>query len=254
MPFEARHCLYLVPAGSVTPRPIFHSSGGRALRGPVWAPNGRSIAVAAKVGAGFQVLQLSPTGRIVRRLVGRDFAFTREGALVFQRGDRLLVLEGGRIRRLASKAELAAAAGFPASFWGGLRGAQGYGRGGVAIQWWGERRSVLLLVSRRGVVSPATPVFRAGAYMPGYASWSPDGRVLLIPWQRVGHIHCLARWTALRGYRSIFCRNPHFDTIVWHPDGGTAILDDSRIVGRDGGVRARVGKLGRALGVRWLSG
>jgi len=47
------------------------------------------------------------------------------------------------------------------------------------------------------------------------------------------------------------CRNPHFDRILWHPDGGTALLNDGRIVARDGTVRARLRVVGRSFSVRW---
>ena len=216
--------------------------------------------MAARLRSGFTVLLLDRTGRVQRRRVGRDFAFLADGSLVLLRGRELLLVRADRWRRLTTADELERAAGFSASYYGGLRFVHGYGPDRVVLQWWSASRSVLLAVSRTGAVAPVTPVFGRDSYMPGYASWSPDGRVLLIPWQRpardhaeAGHIHCLARWTRARGYRSVFCRNPHFDTLVWHPDGGTALMDDSRIVGRDGGVRARVGKLGRALGVRWTA-
>ena len=84
-----------------------------------------------------------------------------------------------------------------------------------------------------------------------------EADVLLIPWQqdhptlRHSHEHCLARWTVSGGYRATVCRNPHFDRILWHPDGGTALLNNRLIVARDGTVRARLPSVGRAFGVRW---
>lgn len=93
--------------------------------------------------------------------------------------------------------------------------------------------------------------------MPGLPAWSPDGGVLLIPWQHnhptiaLSHEHCLARWTAAHGYRATLCRNPHFDRILWHLGGGIALLNNGLIVARDGTVRARLRHLSRALSVRW---
>ena len=82
-------------------------------------------------------------------------------------------------------------------------------------------------------------------------AWVPleaRGCLYVIPSQHpsnpFSHEHCLARWTARRGYRVTLCRNPHFDRILWHPDGGTALLNDGRIVARDGTVRARLRVIG----------
>lgn len=150
-------------------------------------------------------------------------------------------------------------AGFPITGYD-LSSTDGYGRVGVIVTAWGDLRSRLLLVTPRGALVQVSPIYRAdveGESMRGLAAGSPDGRVLLIPWQRndrtnaASHEHCLARWTATRGYRFALCRNPHFHRALWHPDGGTALLNNGLIVARDGTARARIRIVGRGMSVRW---
>lgn len=150
-------------------------------------------------------------------------------------------------------------AGFPITGYD-LSSTDGYGRAGVIVSAWGNLRSRLLLVTAVGALKPVSPIYKAdveGGSMPGPAAWSPDGRVLLIPWQHdhptnaLSHEHCLARWTANRGYGETLCRNPHFHRILWHPDGGIALLNNGLIVARDGTVRARIRIFGRGMSVRW---
>lgn len=259
MPLEARHCLYIVPAHMSRPAPIFRISSGRRLRGPVWSPTKPELAIAFRRGTGFEVAVVGTAGEPLRRFLGRDATFFRDGRMLLRRRDQLrlvagnvtttLLVAGGRLRR---------AAGFPVTGYD-LSGTDGYGRAGAIVVVWAELRSRVLLVRPNGTLVRVSPIYEAeaGESMPGLPAWSPDGRILLIPWQHdhptipLSHEHCLARWTAVHGYRATVCRNPHFDRILWHPDGGTALLNNGLVVARDGTVRARVHDLGRAMSVRW---
>jgi hypothetical protein len=214
--------------------------------------------VAYRAARGFEVSLLDTDGSLIRRILGRDAAFLRDGRLVVRRRNDLWIVDDGRTRRLVPRRRLERAADFRI-VGSDLSGTDGYGRAGVILSVWGDDLSRLLLVHANGTVARVTPVYRAreGTSMPGPPAWSPDGRVLLVPWQRNdpsgrwSHEHCLARWTAARGYRPATCRNPHFDRVLWHPDGGTALLNNGLVVGRDGAVRAQIGIVGRALSVRW---
>lgn len=258
VPVEAHHCLYMVPTRMSAPTPIFRSPLGGALRGPVWSPTRPELAVAHRAGTGFEVALLDTNGRLLRRFLGRDATFFRDGRMLVRRGDSLRLVGGGR-KLTIPHTRLERAAGFPVTGFD-LSATDGYGRAGVLVAVWGERRSRLLLVSGAATLTRVSPVYRAqveGELMPGPAAWSPDGRILLIPWQRddpanaASHVHCLARWTPARGYRVTVCRNPHFHRILWHPDGGTALLNNGLIVARDGTVRARIRLRGRGMSVRW---
>ncbi len=258
IPLEARDCLYVVPARMARPSPVFRFARDRRLRGPVWSPTRPELAVAYRTARSFEVALLDTDGRRLRRFLGRDATFFRDGRLVIRRLDELWVVDDRRPRRLAPRARLERAAGF--RFTGSeLSSTDGYGRAGVILSVWGHAANRLLLIRPSGSVTPATPLFRAraGTSMPGPPAWSPDGRVLLVPWQRGdptgrwSHVHCLARWTNAHGYRPTVCRNPHFDRVLWHPDGGTALLNNGLVVGRDGLVRSRIRLVGRAVSVRW---
>lgn len=242
------------------PSPVFRVAAGRRLRGPVWSPTTPELAVAYRTSHGFQVALLDTDGRPLRRFVGRDATFFRDGRLVVRRRNDLWIVDNGRTaRRLVPRRKIERAAGFPI-VGADLSDIDGYGRAGVILGVWGTDASRLLLVRRNGTVDGITPSYRGrkdGTSMPGPAAWSPDGRVLLVPWQRddptgrLSHEHCLARWTEAHGYRATFCRNPHFDHVLWHPDGGTALLNNGLVVGRDGRVRAHIEVVGRAFSVRW---
>lgn len=256
---RAPGCVYLIRAG-VLPTAIWRAPERRRLRGPVWAPDGRSFAVAQKVAGAFYIYRVNRAGRLLTRTLGRDFAFFADGRLVVLRGRHLwLETLGNRYERLASERELARAAGFEAGFYGSMRSTVGYGREAVALQWWARAPAhgfVLLLVSRNGSVRKATPAWRrAGTYMPGAPSWSPAGDSMLIPWQHtvpIGHLHCLGVWSARQGFGNAFCENPHFDTIAWAPGGHLALLEDGRIVTPTGLRRGRVTeKLGSPFSVSW---
>jgi len=257
IPVDARDCLYLVAPWSGIPRAIFRAPGARRLRGPVWSPDGRELAVSYG-NQGATVAVLTRDGRIGKTYLGRDVAFMPDGRLLIGRGDRLMVVAGSRLRPLASRAQLAAAAGFEVTSLQ-MHMVAGHGQAGVAALAWGEHRSRLLLITPAGNVKPISTLLSDEnmTSFPGPPAWSPDGLVLLVPWQRADplqqadHLHCLSRWTAARGYRLSFCRNPHFDRVSWHPDGGTAFLNDGRIVARDGTVRARIRSFGRGWSVRW---
>lgn len=222
---RAPGCVYLIAPGTVTKKPIWRAPAARRMRGPVWAPNGRSFAAAQKVRGAFYVYRVDLSGRILNRYLGRDFAFLLDGRLVLLRGQRLLIeLREGSARTLASVRDLERVAGFRPDYYGGLRLTQGYGRDGIVVELsrgkqYGpdDNLDVLLLVPARGAVRRITPVFSRYERMPGPASWSPDGRILLIPWegrfQRYYHIHCLSVWSHAEGYREAFCKNPHFDMI-----------------------------------------
>ena len=259
VPYEARNCLYVVASRMSQPVPIFQIPLGQHLRGPVWSPTRPELAVAYRQGRSFEVALLDTNGDTLRRFSGRDAAFFRDGRMLLRWADQLWLVSEGTKRRLVGRDQLQRAAGFPIGGYD-LSATDGYGRAGVLISVWDDLRSRLLLVTADGALTHVSPIYRAdveGESMPGPAAWSPDGRVLLIPWQHnhatsaSSHEHCLARWTATRGYRTTLCRNPHFHRILWHPDGGTALLNDGRIVARDGTVRARLRLSGRALSVRW---
>lgn len=241
------------------PIPIYRIAPGHVLRGPVWSPTRPELAVAHRDAGGFEVAVLDTNGQRLQRFSGRDAAFFRDGRMLLRQADQLWLVSDGSKKRLVKRAELQQAAGFPLTGFD-LSSIDGYGRAGVIVTAWGNLRSRLLLVAADGALRPASPIYRAdanGESMPGPAAWSPDGRVLLIPWQHndptnsASHEHCLARWTASRGYRVTLCRNPHFHRILWHPDGGTALLNNGLIVARDGTVRARIRIVGRGLSVRW---
>jgi hypothetical protein len=242
VPMEARDCLYVVAARMTRPVPVFRSPAGRRLHGPVWSPTRPEVAVAYRRARSFEVAVLDTHGRPLRRLLGRDATYLRDGRLVLGRSDGLWIVDGRLTpRRLVERRRLERAAGF--SIVGSdLSVTDGYGRAGVIVSVWGAGVSRLLIVRADATVIRATPIFRAGGgtSMPGPPAWSPDGRVLLVPWQRddltgrSSHVHCLARWTAARGYRPTVCRNQHFDRVIWHPDGGTALLNNGLVVGRDG--------------------
>lgn len=259
VPMEARDCLYIVGARMTRPSPVFRAPAGRRMRGPVWSPTKPEVAVAYRTVRSFEVAVLDTDGRPLRRLLGRDATYLRDGRLVLRRSDGLWIVDDRLTpRRLVERRRLERAAGF--SIVGSDLGAtDGYGRAGAIVSVWGADVSRLLIVRADGTVIPATPIYRAenGTSMPGPPAWSPDGRILLVPWQRMdlagpsSHVHCLARWTAARGYRATVCRNPHFDRVLWHRDGGTALLNNGLVVGRDGLVRARIRVVGRALSVRW---
>lgn len=259
VPEEARHCLYILPSRMSRPAPIYRIAPGHALRGPVWSPTRPEIAVVHRRGRGFEVALLDTNGRMLRRFSGRDAAFFRDGRMLLRQADQLWLVSEGTKKLLVGRSRLQRTAGFPITGYN-LSSTDGYGRAGVLITAWGDLRSRLLLVTDKGALAKVSPIYREeaeGASMPGPAAWSPDGRVLLIPWQRTdptgaaSHEHCLARWTVPGGYRVTFCRNSHFHRILWHPDGGTALLNDGRIVARDGTVRARIRLLGRGMSVRW---
>lgn len=259
VPEEARHCLYILPSRISRPAPIYRIAPGNALRGPVWSPTRPELAVAHRRGPGFEVALLDTNGRMLRRFNGRDAAFFRDGRMLLRQADQLWLVSKGKKKRLVRRDRLQQTAGFPITGYN-LSSTDGYGRAGVLITAWGDLRSRLLLVTAKGALAQVSPIYREeaeGESMPGPAAWSPDGRVLLIPWQRndptggASHEHCLARWTVAGGYRVTFCRNPHFHRILWHPDGGTALLNDGRIVARDGTVRARIRLVGRGMSVRW---
>jgi hypothetical protein len=228
------------------------------LRGPVWSPTKPELVVSYRRARSFEVALFDTNGRRLRRFFGSDATFLHDGRLILRRRDELWIVDGRRTIRIASRDRLETASGFEI-IGSDLSATDGYGRAGVVLSVWGDRVSRLLFVRADGTVLRATPVYRAreGTSMPGPPAWSPDGHVLLVPWQRndprgrSSHEHCLARWTAARGYRPTFCRNPHFDDVLWHPDGGTALLNDGRVVGRDGRVRARIRVVGRAFSVRW---
>lgn len=260
VPQEARNCLYVIPSRMARPSPVFRVAAGRRLRGPVWSPTEPEFAVAFRTVRSFEVSVLGTDGGGLGRFLGRDATYFRDGRLVIRRRDDLWIVDGRRTtRRLVDHREIERVAGFPI-LGSDLSGTDGYGRAGVILSVWGDGSvSRLLLVRADGTLTRVTPVYRArdGTSTPGPASWSPDGRVLLVPWQRdrsarrFSHEHCLARWTEARGYRATFCRSPHFDHVLWHPDGGTAVLNNGLVVGRDGLVRARIRIVGRAFGVRW---
>jgi hypothetical protein len=259
VPVEARHCLYMIPSRMSRPAPIYRIAPGAALRGPVWSPTRPELAVAHRVGRGFEVALLDTNGRMLRRFSGRDAAFFRDGRMLLRQRDQLWLVSDGRKKLLVGRDELQRAAGFPVTGYD-LSSTDGYGRAGVIVSVWGSLRSRLLLVTVDGAPRRVSPIYKAdaeGESMPGPAAWSPDGRVLLIPWQHnhptnaASHEHCLARWTVNRGYRVTLCRNPHFHRILWHPDGGIALLNNGLIVARDGTVRARLRIVGRGMSVRW---
>jgi uncharacterized protein YjhX (UPF0386 family) len=258
VPEEARHCLYIISARMSRPAAIYRIDAGRTLRGPVWSPTRPELVVAHRRGRGFQVALLDTDGSVLRRLSGRDAAFFRDGRMLLRQLDRLWLV-GKRKQILAGRAALERAAGFRITGYD-LSSVDGYGRSGVVVTVWGTLRSRLLLVTSDGRFRRITPIYRAddaGASMPGPPAWSPDGRILLIPWQRTHptnaatHEHCLARWSASRGYRVTFCRDGHFHRILWHPDAGIALLNNGLVVARDASVRARLPLVGRGLSVRW---
>jgi len=257
-------CVYIVPPRKLIKVPVWRPPTRGRMRGPSWAPDGRSFAVAQNVGGAFYVFRVTRDGRVTLRAPGRDFAFLRDGRLVIRRSHWIFIEETkGRFSRLASEKRLQRAAGFRAGFYGRMSEVQGYGTPGVVIQWWapaGQAGNVLLLVRPNGRVQRVTPPWRsAGTYMPGPASWSPDGDKLMIPWQRppragtADHVHCLALWSEPRGYRNAFCKNPHFGKIIWAPDGHTALLQNGRVVSAAGRVLTAPRPLGQAFGVRWTS-
>jgi len=259
VPTEARDCLYLINPGSSRLVAIFRAPNDARIRGPVWSPDGQRLAIAYKSGSGFKAVVLSRHGRIQRAYLGRDVSFLRDGRAIIGRADRLLLADGpGAPRPLVDRVGLEAAAGFKINAFQ-IFSISGYGRPGLAITAWGREYSRILIVSSEGTVASASPRLSVAAQMsfPGPPAWSPDGELLLIPWQRpdplgkADHVHCLSRWGLKRGYRLGFCRNPHFDRVVWHPDGGTALLNDGRVVARDATVRARVPRLSRGWSVRW---
>jgi hypothetical protein len=253
-------CVYVVPRRSETRRPIWKAPRKAALRGPVWAPDGRSFVVAQRRVA----YRLEASGRVLARFRARDVAFLADGQLLVRRAGAFGVLAGGRFDRVASLTALRRAAGFRAVFVGALAAARGYGPA-VAVTWSGgppQHRSVLLLVYPDGRVQRATPVYAGQQSMPGPPSWTPDGRVLAIPWQRAprtgergDHVHCLALWTSGRGYRSAGCGyRPHFDTVVWAPDGSAAVTNGSQIIDRAGRLVAHTrAKVGAAVAARWTA-
>jgi hypothetical protein len=231
----------------------------------MWSPDGQSFAVAQRVDGAFYVFRIDRKGRVMLRTLGRDFAFLGDGRLVIRRSHSIFIeATNGRFQQLASETALERAAGFPAGFYGSMSDVRGSSSEGVAIQWWapaGKLGNVLLLIRSSGRVQRLTPVWRsAGTYMPGPSSWSPDGHRLMIPWQRRSpsgpedHVHCLGLWSQRRGFRNAFCKNPHFDTIVWAPDGRTALLENGRVVSATGQILSPPRPLGPAFGVRWTSG
>ena len=261
VPVEARHCLYLVRAGTDVPVAIFRTPEGSRLRGPVWSPSGAEMGLAYRSGRGFTVAVVDPAGRVRRTYLGRDLGYMGDGRLVIGRRDRLLIVgSNGSPRPLAERSALETAAGFEIASLQ-LHAISGYGRAGVAVLSWGAGQSRVLLVSTGGAARAASPVMSDAQEtgFPGPPAWSPDGWRLLIPCQRrdpmgvADHVHCLSRWSQIRGNRVAFCRNPHFDHIAWHPDGGTAFLNHGRVVARDGTVRARIRSFGRGWSVRWAS-
>jgi WD40-like Beta Propeller Repeat len=253
-------CVYVIRPGRLAKTPLWHSPTGGRLRGPAWAPDGRSFAVAQKVGGSFYVFKVDARGRVALRTVGRDFAFLCDGRLVIRRGHSIFIEKASRFDRLATEADLEHAAGFHAGFFGGMTETRGCSGQGVAIQWWAPVRrfgNTLLLIEPSGHVLRLTPRWRrAGTYMPGPPSWSPDGQTLMIPWQHASrgtadHIHCLELWSRRHGYRKTFCRNPHFDAIAWARDGRTALLNNGRIVSATGRIISPPRRLGPAFAVRW---
>lgn len=239
--------------------PTFRITPGHALRGPVWSPTRPELAVSHRERRGFEVALLDTDGQMLRRFSGRDAAFFRDGRMLLRHADRLWLVSEGKKKLLVGHDQLQRAAGFPIAGYD-LSATDGYGRAGVILSAWGNLHSRLLFVTADGALRHVSPIYKAdaeGQSMAGPAAWSPDGRVLLIPRQRnhptnaASHEHCLARWTAARGYRTALCRDPHFHRILWHPDGGTALLNNGLIVARDGTVRARLRIVGRGLSVRW---
>jgi hypothetical protein len=182
-------CVYVIPPRRLEKVPVWRSPTQRRMRGPIWSPNGESFAVAQRIDGVFYVFKVDLAGRVTLRTLGRDFAFLRDGRLVIRRSHSIF-MEGtnGEFRPLASESALERAAGFHADFYGGMSEVGGSTRNGVAIQWWapvGHVGNVLLLIRPSGRVQRLTPLWRrAGTYMPGPSSWSPDGQQLMIPWQR----------------------------------------------------------------------
>jgi hypothetical protein len=256
-------CVYLVQAQSSRGRPIWAAPLGSRVRGPVWAPDGRSFIVGVHSGGAFHAYRIDRSGKLQATYAARDFAFLRDGRLVLLAQRRLeLETRAGRFVRLASEPQLERVAGFKPTFYGSLSDVRGFGAGGVVVQWWGRPAgNVLLFVAADGAIRRATPRWTTpGTYMPGPASWSPSGRSLLIPWQQPprgsadgDHLHCLGLWERRRGYRTSFCKNPHFDTIVWAADGSQALLEDGRIVNRSGQRIGRAERVGSAFAARWTS-
>src|SRR5688572_25085836 len=91
IPLEARHCLYMIPARITRPVPIFRITPGRRLRGPVWSPTEPQLAIAFRRGNGFEVAVVGTAGERVRRFLGRDATFFRDGRMLLRRADQLWV-------------------------------------------------------------------------------------------------------------------------------------------------------------------
>jgi hypothetical protein len=255
-------CVYVIPPRSLKKVPVWQSPTQERMRGPTWSPHGQSFAVAQRVDGVFYVFRVDLAGRITLKTLGKDFAFLRDGRMVVRRSHAIVIERPtGDFRPLTSERALERAAGFRADFYGVMSEVRGSSPEGVVIQWWarvGQVGNVLLLVDPKGHVQRLTPLWRsAGTYMPGPSSWSPDGQKLMIPWQRrpssgtADHVHCLGVWSKRSGFRSAFCKNPHFGSIVWAPDGRRALLQNGRVVSENGKILGPPRRLGPAFGVRW---
>ena len=254
-------CVYLVSRGRNTARPLWGARPGQRVHGLGWAPDGKAFV--ASTGSG--VTLVARDGSLRRRIRGTGAAFFRDGRLAVSRRDGIHLLAGARSRRLASRAALERAAGFrgrPTFFVGHdpLGFTLGHGRDAIALTLWSggsSWKSVVLVVSRTGRVTRASPAYRArggDGVVSGWA-WSPDGRELFVMAELAGpperrargnHDHCLDIWGAERGRRRAFCESQlpaahrtHFAKLAWAADGKTALLDNGTIVTRAGKVAGR---------------
>ena len=258
-------CIYMIGPRRLDRIAIWRPPTGGRLRGPTWSPAGHSFAIAQTVDKTSIVFKVDLHGRVTLRAPAVDFAFLRDGRLVVRRNHALLLEKRpAHFSLLASERDLEHAAGFRPGFYGGMWATRGSSEEGIVVQWWapaGDFGNVLLLIDARGHVRPVTPRWRrAGTYMPGPAAWSPDGRTLMIPWQRqpvtgpADHVHCLGLWSRGRGYRTAFCKNPHFNAIAWSPDGAKALLNNGRTVSETGRVLGPPRRLGPAFAIQWSNG
>jgi len=113
VPEEARNCLYMIPSRMSQPVPVYRITLGQRLRGPVWSPTRPQLAVAHCRGRGFEVALLDTNGQMLRRFIGRDAAFFRDGRMLLRQGDQLWLVGEGKRRRLVGRDQLQRAAGFP---------------------------------------------------------------------------------------------------------------------------------------------
>jgi hypothetical protein len=258
VPDEQSDCVYLLPPRSNVLTPIWRSKPRERLRGVLWAPDGKSFALALNDAAhSTWVYLVRRDGTLLRRLSARSAAFLRNGRLLVTRQDGIYLASGIRLEQLATRAELRRTAGFPSASALSFRGG-GYGQNQVALLWANTKiqRSILLVVSASGAILRASPTFGAESergYSLGGWIWSPDGRRLFAmpdaptpPGFDQGHDHCLDVWDKRRGYHRLSCTTDypprfrfHFDRLAWSADGNAALLNNGTVVRPDGTILGR---------------